>query len=491
MQIDLPHPLAGTVPQVGSAAAVLGARRSRTTARRRCSASTRRQVLRERLALADAAIADARGARRDRGARGRRVTGVTRAVARLTRRPAFWIAYAVARAGRARRRRGSSSRSRFRSSTSTSRSRATRRWRSAATIATRAATSRPTARAAPRASRTTSATQNYVELEGGGKPAFARAGRRASVYAPYWWEVRLFTPGEVDEAIVRFRPDGAPNGFARRCRRRTCATRRRKALDRGSRARARRRAGAQRTGSVDFAPYRAARAVAAARGPAGRVDHTLRLRARASSSATRASGCGSTVAGDELTEHRAVTCTCRSRSRAASRSCAARTTRSPTSPASPPGCSTGSAAASSACCGCARALAASWRPALGRGARRRRPARRRRRWPRRRPRGSASTPRSRSTTFWAQQVGAALLIAFGGGARVRARVHGGGEPVAARVPASSAAVARVVARRGADARGARPHARRLPVRAARAGARRGVLLRDQPLARLVAAVRGR
>ena len=37
------------------------------------------------------------------------------------------------------------------------------------------------------------ATQNYVELEGGGKDAFAKlvAG---DVYAPYWWEVRLFTP---------------------------------------------------------------------------------------------------------------------------------------------------------------------------------------------------------------------------------------------------------------------------------------------------------
>jgi hypothetical protein len=56
------------------------------------------------------------------------------------------------------------------------------------------------------------AIQNYIELDGGGKTAFAGlvAGR---VYAPYWWEVRLFKPGEVTEARVRFRPDGTGYGF--------------------------------------------------------------------------------------------------------------------------------------------------------------------------------------------------------------------------------------------------------------------------------------
>ncbi len=34
------------------------------------------------------------------------------------------------------------------------------------------------------------------------------------VYSPYRWEVRLFAPGETAEAVVRFRPDGAPIGFA-------------------------------------------------------------------------------------------------------------------------------------------------------------------------------------------------------------------------------------------------------------------------------------
>lgn len=70
------------------------------------------------------------------------------------------------------------------------------------------------ARAAARFARD-QATQNYVELEGGGKEVFGKlvAGE---LYAPYWWEVRLFAPGEVTEATVRFRPDGAPYGFAKR-----------------------------------------------------------------------------------------------------------------------------------------------------------------------------------------------------------------------------------------------------------------------------------
>ena len=72
-------------------------------------------------------------------------------------------------------------------------------------------------RARPRAARARSgplrprrrSTQNYVELEGGGKPAFA-ALTSGKLYSPYWWEVRLFTPGEIEESTLRFRPDGAP-----------------------------------------------------------------------------------------------------------------------------------------------------------------------------------------------------------------------------------------------------------------------------------------
>lgn len=57
--------------------------------------------------------------------------------------------------------------------------------------------------------------QSYVELEGGGRDAFAGLVS-GTLYAPYWWEVRLFHPGVVEEASIAFRPDGAFNGFARR-----------------------------------------------------------------------------------------------------------------------------------------------------------------------------------------------------------------------------------------------------------------------------------
>ena len=39
---------------------------------------------------------------------------------------------------------------------------------------------------------------------------------RGDVYAPYWWDVRLFTLGSIDETVIRFKPDGMPNGFAHR-----------------------------------------------------------------------------------------------------------------------------------------------------------------------------------------------------------------------------------------------------------------------------------
>ncbi len=55
-------------------------------------------------------------------------------------------------------------------------------------------------------------TQNFIELEGGGKPAFAKL-LEGNAYSPYWWDVRLFAPGEITESIIRFRPDGSRYGF--------------------------------------------------------------------------------------------------------------------------------------------------------------------------------------------------------------------------------------------------------------------------------------
>ena len=57
--------------------------------------------------------------------------------------------------------------------------------------------------------------RSFVELEGGGTDAFA--GLLADgPFHPYQWVVRHFRGGEVREAEVRFRPDGAPYGFRER-----------------------------------------------------------------------------------------------------------------------------------------------------------------------------------------------------------------------------------------------------------------------------------
>ncbi len=58
-------------------------------------------------------------------------------------------------------------------------------------------------------------TQDYVELEGGGKDAFANLVR-GDLYSPYAWDVRLFSVGAIPEVTIRFTPAGAPYGFGRR-----------------------------------------------------------------------------------------------------------------------------------------------------------------------------------------------------------------------------------------------------------------------------------
>jgi hypothetical protein len=116
-------------------------------------------------------------------------------------------------------------------------------------------------------------TQNYVELEGGGKSAFA-ALVAGDVYSPYRWEVRLFNPGEVTEALVRFRPDGSVYGF-RQTRAETYvpADPTRRALD----AEAARSIGektARADWSVDLGAYKPIEQTQQQR-TSGRVDHVF------------------------------------------------------------------------------------------------------------------------------------------------------------------------------------------------------------------------
>ncbi len=62
---------------------------------------------------------------------------------------------------------------------------------------------------------TDGATQNYIELEGGGKKAFGELVK-GDLYAPYVWVVRLFEVGKIPEVTLRFTPQGKPYGFERR-----------------------------------------------------------------------------------------------------------------------------------------------------------------------------------------------------------------------------------------------------------------------------------
>ncbi|MEZ5318757.1 MAG: type II CAAX endopeptidase family protein, partial [Vicinamibacterales bacterium] len=60
-----------------------------------------------------------------------------------------------------------------------------------------------------------SETQTFVELEGGGKPAFT-AMLRDGLYSAYTWQVRQFKEAEPNEVLIRFTPGGRPYGFVER-----------------------------------------------------------------------------------------------------------------------------------------------------------------------------------------------------------------------------------------------------------------------------------
>ena len=342
-------------------------------------------------------------------------------------------------------------------------------------------------RARQRRRRTTSSSKAAA------RPAFA-ALVAGDVYAPYWWDVRLFKPGEVE------RGDRSASGrTARRtdsrgaCRRPTCrdAATKALALDATPRARSPRSA-RTRDWSVDFAPYTLLEQSQQTR-PTGRVDHAFvyeRTTSKLGEARIRLR-----LDGHRRRAHRGRALRPRAGIVRAPlpASCAARTTRSPGVAALAAGAALRPRRlhprrAVARCAG----TGSLWRPALAGGLRRRRPARRGDARRRRRPRGSASTPRNRRRRSGCGRSGARGGRRRWAAASRYALVFMAAESLSRRAfPRPSAALARVVARGGADARGAGTHARRLPVRADRARAHRGVLLRDQPLARLVAALGSR
>lgn len=113
-----------------------------------------------------------------------------------------------------------------------------------------------------------SATQNFVELEAGGKPAFTEM-LTGTLYSPYWWEVRLFKPGEAAEARVRFRPDGTVYGFTRKVPESEPGA----ALDAAA-ARTIAEASARAEWAIDLSPYKLLEQ-SQVQLPNGRIDHSF------------------------------------------------------------------------------------------------------------------------------------------------------------------------------------------------------------------------
>ena len=137
--------------------------------------------------------------------------------------------------------------------------------------------------------------RSFVELEGGGPDGFA--GLLADgPFHPYQWVVRHFRGGEVREAEVRFRPDGAPYGFRERLSEDEPGA----ALDPDA-ARAIAEGGTGAPWNVALDRYEAVEASEEER-PGGRVDHTFvyeRTDARAGEGRFRLR---LVVSGDRLTE---------------------------------------------------------------------------------------------------------------------------------------------------------------------------------------------
>jgi hypothetical protein len=113
-----------------------------------------------------------------------------------------------------------------------------------------------------------SEVQNYVELEGGGKPAF-RAMVEGDKYAPFEWIVRHYREGMKAETSFFFTPQGAPYGFIE-----TVPETEPGAALSADAALALAQTAATRDWGVDFKPYNPPDRSQEVR-PSGRVDHTF------------------------------------------------------------------------------------------------------------------------------------------------------------------------------------------------------------------------
>jgi hypothetical protein len=110
--------------------------------------------------------------------------------------------------------------------------------------------------------------QTFVELEGGGKPAFS-ALVADRLYTPYRWHVRHFKEREKHEVTFSFAPEGDVNGFAEHLREEAPG-----AALAAPAARALAESTAARLWRVDLAPFQPVEQ-SEERRTGGRIDHTF------------------------------------------------------------------------------------------------------------------------------------------------------------------------------------------------------------------------
>ena len=114
----------------------------------------------------------------------------------------------------------------------------------------------------------------------------SRSSLAATSTAPYWWEVRLFKPGVIDEVTVRLRPDGAPDRLLAAHARSVRARPRHPGARRPTPPARSPRHARKADWGVDLHPLQAARPIAADAGERPRRPR-VRLRAARGASAKR------------------------------------------------------------------------------------------------------------------------------------------------------------------------------------------------------------
>ena len=199
-------------------------------------------------------------------------------------------------------------------------------------------------------SRSTSETQTFVELEGGGKEAFTRM-LRDGLYAAYTWRVRHFTrrrdqrdahPVHARRPAVRLRREAEGGCAGRGARRR-----------RGAAVAPKRTARARLAASTSRRSRSSSRARSG--GPGGRVDHTFTYERAVADPQRGPLPPAARRLRRSADRGHATSSRSRRRSPAATRTCDRRTKPSASARPSAWCCSTSSAASASACSSCCAA----------------------------------------------------------------------------------------------------------------------------------------